>query len=93
MYAIRSYYEIDATAVLVKQIERAMAEQRVGSDQTLQALSSINDIGQEVKEMATSVNRGADDALKAMEELSRTSATVLGSMRTALPSTVLAHEE
>ncbi len=72
--------EIDTTDILVKQIERAMAEQREGSKQVLIALTEINDIGEEVKTMAGRVNSSAGEALSAMQDLKQTSSTVLGSM-------------
>lgn len=71
---------IEETDVLVKEIERAMLEQKEGSQQVLEALRDMSSASSEVKDKASEMMNEAQKALGAMRELSRASATILGSM-------------
>ena len=71
---------IDETENLVKQIEAAMMEQKVGSTQVLEALKAMNDIGSDVKRKASEMKSDADKVLDSINTLSKTSEIILGSM-------------
>ena len=71
---------IEETDVLVKEIEGAMAEQKEGSRQILEALRDMSSASSEVKDKASEMKSEAGNALSAMQELSGASSTISGSM-------------
>jgi methyl-accepting chemotaxis protein len=71
---------IEETDGLVKQIERAMAEQEVGSKQILEALGAMNEVTEEVRSKAAQMRDASSTAKTSIQDLAQTSATILGSM-------------
>ena len=71
---------IDRTAELVRQIDRAMHEQREGSRQILEALHDMNGVTAQVRQGASEMAGGNTQVLEAMRRLSELSQTIAGSM-------------
>jgi methyl-accepting chemotaxis protein len=71
---------IEATDELVQQVDHAMAEQREGSRQILEALREMNTAAEAVREKAKAMTLDAGQARDGMELLLDTTATIRGSM-------------
>ncbi len=68
------------TGSLVREIERAMIEQREGSRQILEALRDMNGVTSEVRNGASEMTEGNAQVLDAMQRLADVSRTIAGSM-------------
>ena len=71
---------IEATDELVRQVDHAMAEQREGSKQILEALRDMNTAAESVREKAKAMTLDAGQARDGMELLLDTTVTIRGSM-------------
>jgi methyl-accepting chemotaxis protein len=71
---------VDRTAELVRQIDRAMHEQREGSRQILEALKEMNGVTSQVRSGASEMTGGNSQVLKAMRSLAELAQTIEGSM-------------
>ena len=72
--------KIGATDNLVQEISGAMAEQKVASQQVLEALRDINDTSTDVNSTAKEMKNAALVTSQEMDKLSQIAATVSGSM-------------
>ncbi len=71
---------ISTTDELVRQVDHAMAEQREGSRQILEALRDMNDAAEAVRTKAQSMAHDAEQARTGMTMLLDTTVTIRGSM-------------
>ncbi|MBU0927539.1 MAG: methyl-accepting chemotaxis protein [Spirochaetes bacterium] len=71
---------IDATDELVRQVDHAMAEQREGSRQILEALRDMNASAESVRDRAKAMTIDAQRAREGMSSLLDTTSTIRGSM-------------
>ncbi|OHD26574.1 MAG: hypothetical protein A2Y38_09110 [Spirochaetes bacterium GWB1_59_5] len=71
---------IDATDELVRQVDNAMAEQREGSRQILEALRDMNTAAEAVRYKAKAMTKDAESARDGMKMLLETTMTIRGSM-------------
>jgi len=71
---------IDATDELVRQVDNAMAEQREGSRQILEALRDMNTAAEAVRYKAKAMTNDAESARDGMKMLLETTMTIRGSM-------------
>ncbi len=71
---------IDETGELVRQVESAMAEQREGSKQILEALRDMNEAAEAVRERASGMSSGASSATEGMNSLVELTSSIRGSM-------------
>jgi methyl-accepting chemotaxis protein len=71
---------IDATDELVRQVDNAMAEQREGSRQILEALRDMNTSAEAVRYKAKAMTKDAESARDGMNMLLETTMTIRGSM-------------
>ena len=71
---------ISATDELVRQVDHAMAEQREGSRQILEALRDMNEAAEAVRVKAQAMAQDAERARAGMEALLDTTVTIRGSM-------------
>ncbi len=72
--------QLDTTDVIMREINSAMEEQQLASQQIFEALSSVKDTSVTVSDKAKAMNEGINNVAKDMNTVTQISMTILGSM-------------